>query len=42
MEKTMTDENTAQTEALAPIMTARGVDVFYGKKQAIKLSLIHI
>ena len=32
----MTDDNTAQTEALAPIMTARGVDVFYGKKQAIK------
>ena len=32
----MTDENTAQAETLAPIMTARGVDVFYGKKQAIK------
>jgi len=32
----MTDDNTAQTETLAPIMTARGVDVFYGKKQAIK------
>ena len=32
----MTDNNTAHTEALAPIMTAQGVDVFYGKKQAIK------
>ncbi len=36
MEKKMTEETSAQTDALAPIMTARGVDVFYGKKQAIK------
>lgn len=36
MEKNMTEETAAQTDALAPIMTARGVDVFYGKKQAIK------
>lgn len=32
----MTDDNTAKSEGLAPIMTAQGVDVFYGKKQAIK------
>ncbi|GGX69900.1 phosphate import ATP-binding protein PstB [Litorimonas cladophorae] len=36
MEKNMTEEKTAQTDASTPIMTASGVDVFYGKKQAIK------
>ena len=36
MEKNMTEDNAAPTNGSAPIMTARGVDVFYGKKQAIK------
>ena len=36
MEKNMTDKIAAPTNGSAPIMTASGVDVFYGKKQAIK------
>lgn len=36
MEKNMTEETSAPTDASTSIMTARGVDVFYGKKQAIK------
>ncbi|GHB03453.1 phosphate import ATP-binding protein PstB [Algimonas arctica] len=36
MEKNNTEEATAETHASAPILIARDVDVFYGKKQAIK------